>query len=132
MAKDSGMNKPFTDTRPATVTSDDTASQAYTAPGHDSEPRGSVVETLKAAATANSVEELKMQLAEARAQLAQRAEDSGLRMRKSVAGAVNQLGVDDVPAAVQATMQRGVAEGVPVHIVAILSLLSFLIGWFFF
>ena len=73
-----------------------------------------------------------MQLAEAKAQLAAFGEQSGLRMRKAVSGTATQLGVDDVPATVQATMQRGAAEGVPVHIVAGLCLLSFLIAWFFF
>ena len=87
--------------------------------------------TLASAASAvkdavpTSNEELKQQLAEARAQinkLAGQASDSGLRQRK----------VQEANQKVQQVVQQSGESGVPLQIVAGLCLLSFLLAYFFF
>ncbi|KAL5344913.1 phosphatidylinositol-binding protein scs2 [Pseudogymnoascus australis] len=76
----------------------------------------------------NSVEELKAQLAQAQATIASYGQEGGLRLRK----AGNALGVDEVAPAAQAAVRTTVQEGVPVHIVAALVLITFLTAYFFF
>lgn len=51
-----------------------------------------------------------------------------MRLRK----AGNALGADEVAPAAQATARATVQEGVPVHIVAALCLITFLTAYFFF
>lgn len=51
-----------------------------------------------------------------------------MRLRK----AGNALGVDEVAPAAQAAVRTTVQEGVPVHIVAALVLITFLTAYFFF
>ncbi|OBT69685.1 hypothetical protein VE03_00833 [Pseudogymnoascus sp. 23342-1-I1] len=76
----------------------------------------------------NSVEELKAQLAQAQATIASYGQEGGLRLRK----AGNALGADEVAPAAQAALRTTVQEGVPVHIVAALVLITFLTAYFFF
>lgn len=130
MAQEQGINKSVQDTRPAQVDGgnvDIPTSSAQTG-SSSSAPNKTVLETVKNIATAPSMEELKIQLAEARAQIAGMSSEGGLRMRK----AANAVGVEDVIPATQAAMNTVRSEGVPVHYTALLCLLSFLIAYFFF
>jgi hypothetical protein len=79
-----------------------------------------------AAAVPTSVEELKTQLADAKATIASYANEGGLRMRKIAAGETSNATVNDVAQRVQAN------QGVPLQIVAALCLLSFLLAYVFF
>ena len=124
LAQESGINQSVQDTRPAHIGDDATSSRATGATTHNQ----SVLETVKNIATAPSMEELKMQLAEARAQIAAMGSEGGLRMRK----AANAVGVEDVIPATQAAMGTARSEGVPVQWTALLCLISFLIAYFFF
>jgi hypothetical protein len=72
------------------------------------------------------VEELKAQLADAKATIASYANEGGLRMRKIAAGETSNATVNDVAQRVQAN------QGVPVQIAAALCLLSFLLAYIFF
>lgn len=125
MAQEQGINKSVQDTRPAHVSDDIQTSAAQTGA---LAPKQTVLETVKNIATAPSMEELKAQLAEARAQIAGLSNEGGLRMRK----AANAVGVEDVIPATQAAMNTARSEGVPVQWTALLCLLSFLIAFFFF
>lgn len=125
LVQESGINKSVQDTRPAHVGDDGPSSSATGALPHQNQ---SVLETMKNIATAPSMEELKMQLAEARAQVASMGSEGGLRMRK----AANAVGVEDVVPAAQAAMGTASSEGVPVQWTALLCLISFLIAYFFF
>ena len=79
-----------------------------------------------------SSEDLKVQLAEANATIArlkdQIAEHTGLRQRKTTSEKTNSSG----PTAMQQTQQQEAAVGVPLQVVALLCLLSFLIAYFLF
>ena len=78
-----------------------------------------------------STEELKAQLAQAKAQivsLTSQKDDSGLRQRKT--DAVNGKGT--TASSGMGVQQQQSADGVPVQIVAALCLLSFLLAYFFF
>lgn len=94
---------------------------------------GTVKEAVTSAAAAvsdavpTSVEELKAQLAQAQATIASYTQDGGLRMRKAVGGTAERT-ADATTAAVQ----QVTSEGVPVQIVALLCLLSFLLAYLFF
>ena len=72
------------------------------------------------------MEELKAQLADAKATIANYANEGGLRMRKVAAGETSNATVNDVAQRVQAN------QGVPLQIVAALCLLSFLLAYIFF
>lgn len=125
LVQESGINKSVQDTRPAHVGDDGPSVSATGAQRHQNQ---SVLETVKNIATAPSMEELKIQLAEARAQIAAMGSEGGLRMRK----AANAVGVEDVIPATQAAMGTARSEGVPVQWTALLCLISFLIAYFFF
>jgi len=86
---------------------------------------GSAASTV-AAAVPHSMEELKAQLADAKATIANYANEGGLRMRKVAAGETSNATVNDVAQRVQAN------QGVPLQIVAALCLLSFLLAYIFF
>ena len=94
------------------------------------EPAKSVVSqaasTVSATAQA-TYEELKAKLAQAEAQIVS-LQESGLRQR-NVKGAVEDV---KKPAAEMAQAVKQTVEGVPVQIVALLCLLSFLLAYFFF
>jgi len=72
-----------------------------------------------------SYDEMKAKLAEAQATIASYADEGGLRMRKVAKGETGNKTVDDVAHRVQ-------AAGVPLHIVAALCLVSFLLAYLFF
>ena len=132
MSQEQGINNSVQDTRPAHVDNIGsdiaTSSGAFASGSSTQQPKQTVLETVKNIATAPSMEELKMQLAEARAQIAGMSQEGGLRMRK----AANAVGVEDVIPATQAAMSTARSEGVPVQWTALLCLLSFLIAYFFF
>ena len=85
-------------------------------------------------AVPTSAEDLKAQLAEAKAtisSLTQQTEAQGLRQRKS--DAVNQDSRERITTGTTGMgVQQQPAEGVPVQIVAALCLLSFLLAYMFF
>ncbi|KAF4625109.1 hypothetical protein G7Y89_g13061 [Cudoniella acicularis] len=74
-----------------------------------------------------SVEELKAQLAEAKATIASYAQEGGLRMRKAAVGETSNDTVNHIAQQVQ----QG-SQGVPLQIAAALCLLSFLLAYLFF
>ena len=84
--------------------------------------------TSVANAVPTSTEELKQQLAQAKATIANMTSDQGLRQRK--VGATGQESSKGISAGLTAQQQQ--ANGVPVQIVAALCLLSFLLAYFFF
>jgi hypothetical protein len=94
---------------------------------------GSVKDTVTSAATAvsnavpTSYEDLKAQLAQAQATIALYGQEGGLRMRKVVGATGDSTTLTTDVGARQAT-----SEGVPVQIVALLCLLSFLLAYLFF
>jgi hypothetical protein len=69
---------------------------------------------------------LKAKLAEAQATISSYAKEGGLRMRKAAQGESGNKAVDEVVNQIQA------AQGVPLQIVAILCLVSFLLAYLFF
>ncbi|KIM95150.1 hypothetical protein OIDMADRAFT_206175 [Oidiodendron maius Zn] len=73
-----------------------------------------------------SYEELKAKLADAQATIASYAQEGGLRMRKAAQGESGSKVVDEVVNQIQTT------QGVPLQIVAILCLVSFLLAYIFF
>jgi len=73
------------------------------------------------------MEELKAELAQARATIASYSQEGGLRLRKVVNGETSNETVNEI----STKLQQG-AEGVPVQIVAALCLLSFLLAYLFF
>ena len=75
--------------------------------------------------TSPSYEELKAKLADAQATIASYAQEGGLRMRKAAKGESGSK-VDEVVNQIQTT------QGVPLQIVAILCLVSFLLAYLFF
>jgi hypothetical protein len=77
-------------------------------------------------AASPSYEELKAKLAEAQATISSYAKEGGLRMRKAAQGESGNKAVDEVVNQIQA------AQGVPLQIVAILCLVSFLLAYLFF
>jgi len=79
-------------------------------------------------AVPTSYEELKVQLAEARAQLASLSQEGGLRMRKAVGANPD----DSIATTANLAAKQATSEGVPIQIVAALCLLSFLLAYFFF
>ena len=89
------------------------------------------VAAVKSAAV-DTYDELKAQLARAEATIASLKEQatSGLKQRKPVDSAPNEKSGAPVQGLAQA--QRQGTEGVPVHVVAILCLISFLLAYFFF
>lgn len=73
-------------------------------------------------------EELKRELSDAQANIGALREQEGLRQRKGISAA------EDVPSGTEvaaATRPQG-TEGVPIQVVAILCLVSFLLAYFFF
>lgn len=80
-----------------------------------------------AAAVPLSYDELKTQLAEAKATIAGYGNEAGLRMRKVAAGETSNATVNEVAQRVQASQ-----GGVPLQIVAALCLISFLLAYLFF
>lgn len=88
------------------------------------------VETVTSNAT---FEELKEQLAKAQAQIAAFTSKStdGLRQRKAGVASPAETG-KAAPAGELAQAVRQSTEGVPIQIVAVLCLLSFFIGWYFY
>lgn len=76
--------------------------------------------------TSPSYEELKAKLADAQATIASYAQEGGLRMRKAAQGESGSKVVDEVVNQIQTT------QGVPLQIVAILCLISFLLAYLFF
>lgn len=73
-----------------------------------------------------SYEELKAKLAEAQATISGYAQEGGLRMRKAAKGESGNKAVDEVVNQIQTN------QGVPLQIVAILCLVSFLLAYLFF
>lgn len=95
-------------------------------------PTGSAKESVASTAAAISdatptVEELKAQLAQAKATVASYSQDGGLRLRKAVgASGEGSTAISDVSA------RQATVEGVPVPIVAALCFLSFLLAYLLF
>jgi hypothetical protein len=81
-----------------------------------------------AAAVPMSYEELKAKLAEAQATIASYGQEGGLRMRKVAGGRTNSETVNNFAQQVHHTAP----SGVPLHIVAALCLISFLLAYLFF
>ncbi|KAI3326041.1 VAMP-associated protein [Xylariaceae sp. AK1471] len=126
------------------------APPAYSSPGDyaavQSEPKSSIEEesrfdeqsTFTAAATTSkksdpSREELKQQLLQAESlisQLKNKEDQGGLRQRKT-GGAAEEKPITKAAGLTPQAIRTG-TEGVPVHYVAILCLLSFLLAYFFF
>jgi hypothetical protein len=75
---------------------------------------------------AASVEELQAQLAQAKATIATYAQEGGLRMRNSTGSSK-----DDSRATIE-NIQQQTAAGVPIQVVAVLCLVSFLLAYLFF
>ena len=73
-------------------------------------------------------DEIKAKLADAQATIASYAQEGGLRMRKVAKGETDNQTVNDIANKVQQS-QGG---GVPLQIVALLCLLSFLLAYLFF
>jgi hypothetical protein len=109
----------------------------------DSETTGNKIDEAKASTTnhsvssnseevalstneATSVEELQAQLAQAKATIAAYAQEGGLRMRKSTGSSK-----DDSRATTE-LIQQQTAAGVPIQVVAVLCLVSFLLAYLFF
>jgi hypothetical protein len=86
----------------------------------------SAVATSSTSSSAPTYEELKAKLADAQATIASYAQEGGLRMRKMAQGESGNKVVDQVVNQVQAS------QGVPLQIVALLCLLSFLLAYIFF
>lgn len=81
---------------------------------------------------ADTYDELKTQLAKAEATIASLKEQatSGLKQRRTIDSTSDEKSA--TPAQALAQAQRQGTEGVPVQIVAILCLVSFLLAYFFF
>lgn len=75
---------------------------------------------------APTYDELKAKLADAQATIASYAQEGGLRLRKAAQGESGNKVVDDVVNQIQTS------QGVPLQIVAILCLVSFLLAYLFF
>lgn len=94
---------------------------------------GSAKDTVTSAATAvsnavpTSYEDLKAQLVQAQATIASYGQEGGLRMRKAV-GATG----DSTATTTDIGVRQVASEGVPLQIVALLCLLSFLLAYIFF
>lgn len=94
---------------------------------------GSVKDTVTSAAAAvsssvpTSYEDLKAQLVQAQATIASYGQEGGLRMRRAV-GATG----DSTASTTDVGVRQAASEGVPVQIVALLCLLSFLLAYLFF
>ncbi|CAG8949177.1 hypothetical protein HYFRA_00004800 [Hymenoscyphus fraxineus] len=102
------------------------ASAFNPASGKSSVGGAGTVGSTVAAAVPLSYDELKAQLADAKATIASYGNEAGLRMRKVAAGETSNATVNDVAHRVQAS------QGVPLQIVAALCLLSFLLAYAFF
>jgi hypothetical protein len=80
------------------------------------------------------VEQVKEKVLEAKAAVSSAVEDSGLKQRK-VSSAIKSGPTATAPAPVtqvHPAAQQDSIQGVPIHIVATLCLLSFLLAYFFF
>jgi hypothetical protein len=93
-----------------------------------SESKVSARTSLAASTSSNapSYEELKAKLADAQATIASYAQEGGLRMRKAAQGESGNKAVDEAVSQIQTS------QGVPLQIVAILCLVSFLLAYLFF
>lgn len=91
-----------------------------------------VASTVKSAA-ADTYQDLKDKLAKAEATIASLRDEaaSGLRQRKTAAGSEDKGAAAPRPEQLAQAQRQG-TEGVPVQIVAILCLVSFLLAYFFF
>jgi len=100
-------------------------STSYTQPGP------AIVTAVKTA-VAEDYEAIKTQLAEAKATIAKLTSEaaSGLRQRKAAATSEQEEAPSKQPELAQAS--RPIIQGVSVKIVAVLCLVSFLLGYFFF
>ncbi|CAG8976409.1 hypothetical protein HYALB_00008534 [Hymenoscyphus albidus] len=103
------------------------ASAFNPASGKSSVGGAATVGSTVAAAVPLSYDELKAQLADAKATISSYGNEAGLRMRKVAAGETSNATVNDVAHRVQASQ-----GGVPLQIVAALCLLSFLLAYAFF
>lgn len=79
-----------------------------------------------ATSSAPTYDELKAKLADAQATIASYAQEGGLRLRKAAQGESGNKAVDEVVNQIQTS------QGVPLQIVAILCLVSFLLAYLFF
>jgi len=93
----------------------------------DTSARGTVQNTVAAVtAAAPSYDEIKAKLADAQATIASYANEGGLKLRKVAKGETENQTVNDIANRVQQN------QGVPLQIVAVLCLLSFLLAYLFF
>lgn len=117
--------------KPVDSKSTNDARASATNPASSSSLSSSIRDTFSTPAqtiSAPTVEELKAQLAEAKAQLVSLGTEGGLRLRKAVTNTVGNADSGNTGAVVRTVA----SEGVSVQITAVLCLLSFLIAYFLF